>query len=526
MAATITWCAYLVSVKGDFLPPFRRLPPPAHSECESHKDCTTGTFCSTTYHRRFTGGELGPRYILWAPAPPGIQTCRPCFTCDQVIRGRHTSDLTARQTACDSCHLHIRTSVDGRCDVCPLAPCLKKLEAMKGEVAIVGGPSKPQCAVDGLFEKRQCQGAICWEVDQATGEALKTCRAHSVEMRDIAKYCCGASKQLCRGGGMPGSCSEGCQQVFQDYFNRCEGVMRKTRAPSIVQQLVTFREKCATSVLTNQRICRAYGRCSSGRNSSCHDITEAVAIMCASKTAYHPSVLKADAASRYMPPPRRVHHFTRSCVNCHNDEAYQCIAKAVNRDPRCINAAKTKFRCKCTPTPAEGGKKSPNGRHDNPHTETRRECFDYKDNDGDGKSDCEDSDCTRDRRIRQRCQQYVFNKKPCTSRQEYYANAWATRSATFRTQSHCDRITVLLRSCTLKATGTKFSCNGMLKAQTRPLACSASQEAVAKGWATNPVYRQSYDCHSINAALGTCLLNATGTTFCIWQDQLGEVGGH
>ena len=33
-----------------------------------------------------------------------------------------------------------------------------------------------------------------------------------------------------------------------------------------------------------------------------------------------------------------------------------------------------------------------------------RECFDGKDNDGDGTSDCNDSDCQRDPRIRQRCQ--------------------------------------------------------------------------------------------------------------------------
>merc|ERR1712072_965514 len=43
---------------------------------------------------------------------------------------------------------------------------------------------------------------------------------------------------------------------------------------------------------------------------------------------------------------------------------------------------------------------------DNPHTETRRECFDGKDNDHDGKSDCADPDCMKDKRIRQRCQMY------------------------------------------------------------------------------------------------------------------------
>ena len=40
---------------------------------------------------------------------------------------------------------------------------------------------------------------------------------------------------------------------------------------------------------------------------------------------------------------------------------------------------------------------------DDPKTETRRECFDGKDNDEDGHTDCEDPDCSKDPRIRQRC---------------------------------------------------------------------------------------------------------------------------
>ena len=46
------------------------------------------------------------------------------------------------------------------------------------------------------------------------------------------------------------------------------------------------------------------------------------------------------------------------------------------------------------------------GGRDNPHTETKRECFDGKDNDHDGKSDCADPDCMKDKRVRQRCQMY------------------------------------------------------------------------------------------------------------------------
>ena len=40
---------------------------------------------------------------------------------------------------------------------------------------------------------------------------------------------------------------------------------------------------------------------------------------------------------------------------------------------------------------------------DDPNTETRRECFDHEDNDGDGKTDCDDPDCLKDKRIQQRC---------------------------------------------------------------------------------------------------------------------------
>ena len=40
---------------------------------------------------------------------------------------------------------------------------------------------------------------------------------------------------------------------------------------------------------------------------------------------------------------------------------------------------------------------------DDPKTETRRECFDHKDNDGDGETDCDDPDCLKDKRIQQRC---------------------------------------------------------------------------------------------------------------------------
>lgn len=40
---------------------------------------------------------------------------------------------------------------------------------------------------------------------------------------------------------------------------------------------------------------------------------------------------------------------------------------------------------------------------DDPKTETRQECYDNIDNDGDGLTDCKDPDCLQDKRIKQRC---------------------------------------------------------------------------------------------------------------------------
>jgi hypothetical protein len=48
---------------------------------------------------------------------------------------------------------------------------------------------------------------------------------------------------------------------------------------------------------------------------------------------------------------------------------------------------------------------------DDPKTETSRECFDHEDNDEDGKTDCEDPDCLKDKRIQQRCRM-MSRRKP------------------------------------------------------------------------------------------------------------------
>lgn len=49
---------------------------------------------------------------------------------------------------------------------------------------------------------------------------------------------------------------------------------------------------------------------------------------------------------------------------------------------------------------------------ENPNTETGKECMDHIDNDGDGHTDCKDSNCLRDRRIKQRCEIMIKRNKP------------------------------------------------------------------------------------------------------------------
>ena len=89
-------------------------------------------------------------------------------------------------------------------------------------------------------------------------------------------------------------------------------------------------------------------------------------------------------------------------------------------DPDCMKDRRVAQRCKWIKKRHSGGNKGHSGgnkghggknRHDNPNTETKRECFDHKDNDGDGKSDCEDPDCTKDKRIAQRCKRMQKHHK-------------------------------------------------------------------------------------------------------------------
>ena len=64
-----------------------------------------------------------------------------------------------------------------------------------------------------------------------------------------------------------------------------------------------------------------------------------------------------------------------------HDGVTDCDDSDCQRDPR------ARWRCK--------------------RTETGHECLDGKDNDNDGKSDCDDPDCKRDPLLKQRCHNHV-----------------------------------------------------------------------------------------------------------------------
>lgn len=91
------------------------------------------------------------------------------------------------------------------------------------------------------------------------------------------------------------------------------------------------------------------------------------------------------ASYAVAPPPPAV---GTQLVNCENIEGL-------------LGTLAKSFPTTCPPCPALNHLWKP---VDNPNTETRRECFDGEDNDEDGKTDCQDPDCLKDKRIQQRCQ--------------------------------------------------------------------------------------------------------------------------
>ena len=66
-------------------------------------------------------------------------------------------------------------------------------------------------------------------------------------------------------------------------------------------------------------------------------------------------------------------------------------------DSDCLKIASVKKKC-------DKWAQRVHHQHDrNPKSETGRECMDHVDNDHNGKTDCMDPNCLRDRRMKQRC---------------------------------------------------------------------------------------------------------------------------
>ena len=77
-------------------------------------------------------------------------------------------------------------------------------------------------------------------------------------------------------------------------------------------------------------------------------------------------------------------------------------------DRDCLKDRRIRQRCRQS---GHGKSKGKGKKKDDPHTETGRECTDYKDNDGDGKADCEDSDCLAIANIKKKCDRWAKRSK-------------------------------------------------------------------------------------------------------------------
>ena len=69
-------------------------------------------------------------------------------------------------------------------------------------------------------------------------------------------------------------------------------------------------------------------------------------------------------------------------------------------DQDCLKDLRIRQRCQIM---MKRLNKGPKMHRDNPHTETNKECKDGRDNDGDGKTDCQDPDCLKNKFIKKLC---------------------------------------------------------------------------------------------------------------------------
>jgi len=193
-----------------------------------------------------------------------------------------------------------------------------------------------------------------------THDAENCAAASNKFLSFVDSSCCKDSK--C--SGTPDKCTEECAATFMPYFSRCGRAIFGKQRP-LLKTMERFNRKCAYTA---------------GRN--VHKVPDG------SKEDPYAQLdgpIRADICSKH-----------KNCKKCRGACGW-CAAEVENKHALHANGGgwcssecvTTSGECK-----AHGGAKN---------KETGKQCFDGKDNDGDGKSDCDDKDCKKDPRSRLLC---------------------------------------------------------------------------------------------------------------------------
>jgi hypothetical protein len=290
-----------------------------------------------------------------------------------------------------TCHMDIITracgasaaTAENRCDV----HCLKAIDTQAE--ACEKAP--------GLFPRFHPYGQIIGHCAD-THDADNCATSSDKFLKQVDESCC--KDKHCT--DVPGKCTEECAATFLPYFSRCgRAVFGQQR--SVLQKFEKFNRRCAYTA---------------GRN--VHKVK--------------PGTTLDPFAQLDGPNPADICSHTSSCEKCKGNCGW-CAAEVENKHNLHTNGGgwcssecvTTRGECK-----AHGGvkkhetgalcfngkdddgdhradcddtdcKKDPRARLYCKHTETGRECFDGLDNDGDGHKDCSDQDCLNNPAIRARC---------------------------------------------------------------------------------------------------------------------------
>jgi hypothetical protein len=290
-----------------------------------------------------------------------------------------------------TCHMDIITracgasaaTAENRCDV----HCLKAIDTQAE--ACEKAP--------GLFPRFHPYGQIIGHCAD-THDADNCATSSDKFLKQVDESCC--KDKHCT--DVTGKCTEECAATFLPYFSRCgRAVFGQQR--SVLQKFEKFNRRCAYTA---------------GRN--VHKVK--------------PGTTLDPFAQLDGPNPADICSHTSSCEKCKGNCGW-CAAEVENKHNLHTNGGgwcssecvTTRGECK-----AHGGvkkhetgalcfngkdddgdhradcddtdcKKDPRARLYCKHTETGRECFDGLDNDGDGHKDCSDQDCLNNPAIRARC---------------------------------------------------------------------------------------------------------------------------